>query len=411
MKRREIIKLLSAAPIAGGIIASSIPFQSALSGTASSPAQKRNLFKELGLRTFINANCVCTDLTASLMPEEVVEAIASTAGEFAMLDDVQDKVGEKIAQWCHAEAATITAGCWSASVLGMAGILTGMDRKKVSQLPFLAGTGMKSEVIVQRPHANEYSHAMTNAGVSLVLVETSQEAEAAINDKTALMWFLNKGTDDGKIKHEEWLALAKKHNIPTMIDIASDAYPVENLWKFNDMGFDLVTLSGGKAMRGPQSAGILMGKKDLIAAARLSAPPRGGICRGHKVNKEEIFAMYVTVERYVNLDHAKEWKMWEDRTVVIANALKTIDGVSSEVFAPPFNSRSPTMNIFWDSNKIKMTGNQLREKLRNGNPSIEVKGRTRDGKNYGIEATVFLLKPGQEQIVARRIREELQNLG
>lgn len=409
MKRREIIKLLSAAPLAGGIIGSSIPFQSAIASTTTSTA-KRNLFKELGLRTFINANCVCTDLTASLMPQEVLDAITSAASEFVMLDDVQDKVGEKIAAFCHAEAATVTAGCWSALVLGTAGVLTGMDRKRVNQLPFLEGTGMKSEVILQKEHADGYHRALTNAGVSLVFVETAKEAEAAINEKTAMMWFLNKGTSKGQIKHEEWLALAKKHNLPTMIDIASDAYPVENLWKFNDMGFDLVALSGGKAMRGPQSAGILMGKKELIAAARLSAPPRGGICRGHKVNKEEILGMYVTMERYINLDHEKEWKIWEDRVSIIINSIKNINGVSTEVFVPPYNSRSPTLNIYWD-NKIKLTGDQLRAKLRNGNPSIEVKGRLRDGRTNGIEVTVFMMKSGHAEEVAKRIKEELQIFG
>jgi len=409
MKRREIIKLLSAAPLTGGIIGSSIPFQSAIAGTASSSA-KRNLFKELGLRTFINANCVCTDLTASLMPKEVLDAITSGANEFVMLDEVQDRVGEKIAALCHAEASTVTAGCYSAMVLGTAGVLTGMDRKKVSQLPFLQGTGMKSEVILQKEHADGYHRALTNTGVSLVFVETREEAEAAINDKTAMMHFLNKATSKGQIKHEEWLALAKKHNIPTMIDIASDAYPVENLWKFNDMGFDLVCLSGGKAMRGPQSAGILMGKKELIAAARLSAPPRMGICRGHKVNKEEVLGMFITVERYINLNHEKEWKIWEDRVALIINSIKGIKGVSTEVFVPPYNSRSPTLNIFWESN-IKLTGDQLREKLRKGTPSIEVKGRLRDGRTNGIEATVFMMKPGQAEQVARRIKEELQIFG
>jgi uncharacterized pyridoxal phosphate-dependent enzyme len=405
MKRREIIKLLSAAPIAGGIIGS-LPFQSAIAETAPVKV-KRNLIKELGLKPIINADCVCTTITASLMAPEVLDAITSTADEYLNLDEVQDKVGAKIAAMCHAEAATVTAGTFSAMVLGMAGVLTGMDTEKVKKLPFLEGTGMKSEVILQKAHADGYHNALTHAGVKLVFVETFEEAEAAINDKTAMLWYMNKGTSAGKIRHPEWLALAKKHNLPTMIDIASDANPVENLWKFNDMGFDLVALSGGKAMRGPQSAGILMGRKNLIAAARLSAPPRTGICRGHKVNKEEIIGMFVTVERYINLDHDKEWKMWEDRAAVITNGLKSVDGVSTEVFVPPYNSRSPTLNIFWDSNKIKLTGVQLREKLINGEPAIAVKGM-RDKRTHGIEATVFLLKEGQVDIVLKRIKEELQ---
>jgi L-seryl-tRNA(Ser) seleniumtransferase len=406
MKRRELIKILSAAPIAGGLIGSGIPFQSAFAEEAVMASAGRDLFKELGLKTFINASCVCTRLTASLMPPEVTQAITQGAEEFVLLDDVLDKVGEKIAELCHAEAATVTAGCWSALVQGLAGVMTGMDRKKVMQLPNVEG--MKSEVILQKSHANGYHQALTNTGAKLVIVETLEEAEAAINEKTAMLWFLNRELSAGKLNYEQWLALGKKHKIPTMIDIASDAHPVENLWKFNDMGFDLVAISGGKAMRGPQSAGILMGKKDIIAAARLSAPPNSGICRGHKVNKEEILAMYVALERHIKMDHVKEWKSWEDAMAVIVNTVNAIKGVSQEVFVPEIANNTPTLHLSWDSNLIKLSGKQLRDNLWNGNPGIEVMGGgTMGGKRDGIELSVWQLKPGQEKIVARRLKEEL----
>jgi L-seryl-tRNA(Ser) seleniumtransferase len=406
MKRRELIKILSAAPIAGGLIGSGIPFQSAFAEEAVMAAAGRDLFKELGLKTFINASCVCTRLTASLMPPEVTQAITQGAEEFVLLDDVLDKVGEKIAELCHAEAATVSAGCWSALVQGLAGVMTGMDRKKVMQLPNV--DGMKSEVILQKSHANGYHQALTNTGAKLVIVETLEEAEAAINEKTAMLWFLNRELSAGKLNYEQWLALGKKHKVPTMIDIASDAHPVENLWKFNDMGFDLVAISGGKAMRGPQSAGILMGKKDLIAAARLSAPPNSGICRGHKVNKEEILAMYVALERHIKMDHVKEWKSWEDAMAVIVNTVNAIKGVSQKVFVPEIANNTPTLHLSWDANLIKLTGKQLRDNLWNGNPGIEVMGGgTMGGNRDGIELSVWQLKPGQEKIVARRLKEEL----
>ena len=406
MKRRELIKILSAAPIAGGLIGSGIPFQSAFAEEVVMAAAGRDLFKELGLKTFINASCVCTSLTASLMPPEVTQAITKGAEEFVLLNDVLDKVGEKIAELCHAEAATVTAGCWSALVQGLAGVMTGMDRKKVMQLPNVEG--MKSEVILQKSHANGYHQALTNTGAKLVIVETLAEAEAAINEKTAMLWFLNRELSAGKLNYEQWLSLGKKHKVPTMIDIASDAHPVENLWKFNDMGFDLVAISGGKAMRGPQSAGILMGKKDIIAAARLSAPPNSGICRGHKVNKEEILAMYVALERHIKMDHVKEWKSLEDAMAVIVNTVNAIKGVSQEVFVPEIANNTPTLHLSWDSNLIKLSGKQLRDNLWNGNPGIEVMGGgTMGGKRDGIELSVWQLKPGQEKIVARRLKEEL----
>lgn len=340
-------------------------------------------------------------MTASLMHDEVIETIQEAGKHFVMLDEVQDKVGEKIAELCHAEAATVTAGCWSALVLGTAGVLTGMDMKKVAQLPNV--TGMKSEVIVQKGHNIGYVHALTNTGASIVEIETVEELEKAINEKTAMMWFLNSYSPFGKIMHEEWVAIAKKHKIPTMIDMAADVPPASNLWKYNELGFDLVCVSGGKAMKGPQSAGILMGKKELIAAARLSAPPRGGnIGRGMKVNKEEILGMYVAVEKYINMDHDAELKAWEAKIEVIKNAAMAVNGVITEVTVPPIANHTPTLSITWDAAKVKTTNKDLMTKLRNGTPSIEVMANT-----TGINITVFMLKDGEEKIVSKRIKEEL----
>ena len=405
MKRRDVIRILSSAPIAGGLIGS-VPFQTAIADEAEAAVPGRDLFKELGLKIFINASCVCTTLTASLMPPEVTQAISKGAEEFVLLNDVLDKVGEKIAELCHAEAATVTAGCWSALVQGLAGAMTGMDRKKVMQLPNV--DNMRSEVIVQKSHANGYHLALRNTGATLIIVESAEEAEAAINEKTALLWFLNRELNKGKLGYDQWIALDRKHKVPTMIDIASDAHPVENLWKFNDMGFDMVAISGGKAMRGPQSTGILMGKKDLIAAARLSASPNSGICRGHKVNKEEILAMYVALERHIKMDHKKEWKMWEDRMAIVIDVIENIKGVQTEVFVPEIANNTPTLHLSWDTNLIKMTGTELKERLWNGNPGIEVMGGgTMGSKSDGIELSVWQLKPGQEKIVANRVKEEL----
>ena len=400
MKRREAIRNLSILPVAGVAMGSVLPLESFMPSPAASP--KRDLFKELGLRTFINAVGTVTFMTGSLMPEEVIEAITSSSREFVLLDDVQDKVGEKIAALCHAEAATVTAGCWSAMVLGTAGVLTGMDQKKVSQLPNL--DGLKSEVITQKSHNQGYINAIKNTGVKIVEVETAADFDKTVNEKTAMMWFLNYAAPNGQIKHEEWVALGKKYKIPTMIDMAADVPPVENLWKFNDMGFDLVCISGGKAMCGPQSAGILMGRKDLIAAARLSAPPRGGIARGQKVNKEEILGMYVALEKYINTDHQKEWKMWEDRISLIENAVKKVNSVTTQVSVPPVANHTPNLSITWDPAKIKITTTEMQEKLRKGNPSIEVSG----GNGNSIGLSVFMLKPGQEKTLANRISEELK---
>src|ERR1044072_8744767 len=331
MQRRELIKLFSLIPYAGSV--SLIPWLTA--AAAPRNPEKIDLFKELGVRTFINAAGTFTAMTGSLMHDYVLDAYRDAATEFCMLDELQDKVGEKIAALVHSEAAVVTSGAFSGMTLGLAGILTGMDQKKVEQLPHLDGTGMKSEVIIQKAHEIVYNHALKNTGCKLIYVETAAEAEQAINERTALLHFLNIEAEKGKIRHEEWVALGRKHNIPTSIDIAADVPPVSNLWKFNDMGFDFVCVSGGKAIRGPQSAGLLMGKKNIIDAARLNAPPRGfNVARGHKVNKEEILGMYIALENYLATDHDKEWKNWEAGIAYIEDAVNKINGITTSVTVP-----------------------------------------------------------------------------
>jgi len=400
INRRDLIKHLSTFPLLGGFLG-----QENLNPIGLTVRQPtRNLAKELGIRTFINAAGTYTFMTGSLMQDEVVEVIQGASKDFMILDEVQTKVGEKIAALTHAEAAVVTAGCFSALTLGLAGVLTGMDQKKVEALPHLEGTGMKSEVIIQKGHSIGYSHALTNTGCKMVEVETLADLEKAINEKTALMWFLHIQSDKGQIMHEKWIEVARKHGIPTMIDMAADVPPVENLWKFNDLGFDLVCVSGGKAMRGPQSAGILMGKKHLIEAARLSMPPRGStIGRGMKVNKEEILGMYVALDNFVRMDHKKEWKMWEDRAALIAGAAKSVKGVNVETFAPELGNHTPTLRISWDASKVNLPVKMLQDNLRNGNPSIEIM----PGENNTLTITTWMLKAGEEKIVAARLKEEL----
>jgi L-seryl-tRNA(Ser) seleniumtransferase len=183
MKRRDILKGLSFLPLAGGLSASIIPLES----KASPKSRKRNLYKELGVRTFINAAGTYTFMTGSLMHDYVIDAIQSSWQEFCLLDELQDKVGAKIAAMVHSESAVITAGAFSGLTLGLAGVLTGTDVEKVKALPFLEGTGMKSEVICQNAHKIDYNHALTNTGCKMVYVDTVADLEKAINDKKNTM--------------------------------------------------------------------------------------------------------------------------------------------------------------------------------------------------------------------------------
>ena len=404
MKRRQLLRNLSFLPFAGGILGSLAPTESA--NAKARLRGKRDLYKELGVRTFINAAGTYTFMTGSLMHDYVIDAIRSASNDFCLLDELQDKVGAKIASMVHAESAVVTSGAFSGLTLGLAGVLTGMDQKKVEALPHLDGTDMKSEVICQKSHDEVYNHAFINTGCKIVTVETVEDLENSINEKTALLSFINIMADKGKILHEEWVALGKKHNIPTCIDIAADVPPVSNLWKFNDMGFDFVVISGGKALRGPQSAGLLMGKKAIIDAARLHMPPRGfNVGRGMKVNKEEILGMYVALEQYLLYDHDKEWKQWEKAIALIENKVKPITGVTTKVYVPPLGNVTPTLNISWDKTIVKSNSKDLQEKLRKSDESIEVIGIN----DNTIQITAWVMKQGEEKIVARRVAEELTN--
>jgi L-seryl-tRNA(Ser) seleniumtransferase len=401
MKRRDLIKGLSVLPLAGGILS----VESATGAEAKAVVTtgvKRDLFKELGIRTFINARATLTLMTGSLMQDEVIDAINNSSKRYCMLDELQDKVGAKIAELCHAEAATVTSGAFSAIMLGTAGVLSGNDPAKAAMIPHLEGSGMKTEVILQKGHNIGYYQAIKNCGVTMVWVETREDLDRAINSKTAMMAFMNCNTNAGQIKHKEWLEVAKKNNIPALIDIAADVPPIENFWKFNDMGFDLVCLSGGKAIRGPQSSGVLMGRKDLIAAARINASPRGStIGRGHKVNKEEILGLYVAIEKFIRTGD-EEWKFWLKQIAHIENTVKNIKSVKTRIFVPEIANSTPNLEISWDPAILAVTGKEIQERLSKGEPGIELNA----GKN-NISLVTFIMVPGEEKIVAARIKEEL----
>ena len=258
---------------------------------------ERDFFRELGVRTFINAAGTYTLLSASLMLPKVVAAMSFAAKHFVDIEELQTAAGKRIAELLECEAAMVTSGAAAALTIGTAACLTGENPVYVRQIPDL--TGLKSEVIIQKSHRFIYDHAIRNCGVKFVEIETVAELENAISLNTAMMLFLNDNEPRGMINAEEFVGLGKKHGIPTFNDAAADVPPTENLFKYLRMGFDLVTFSGGKGMRGPQNAGLLLGRKDLIKAARLNSAPNGdSIGRGQKVSKEAIVGMERIVRRY-----------------------------------------------------------------------------------------------------------------
>ncbi len=379
---------------------SSLPLMA--TSSAAAPV-KRDYFKELGIRPFINAAGTYTTLTASLMQPEVVQAIDYASKQFVHLIDLHDAVGKRIASLIGCEAAMVTAGAASALTLGTAACMTGTNQDFIRRLPDT--TGMKTEVIIQKSHRYGYDHAIRNCGIRFVEVETREELERAINDHTVMMMFLNENDPLGKIKAAEFAGLGKKHHIPTFTDAAADVPPVDRLSRYTKMGFDLVTFSGGKGLRGPQSAGLLLGRPDLIAAARLNGPPNSdAIGRGMKVNKEEYLGMMVAIELYVKMDHAAEWREFEKRVKVVADSVGPVHGVKTETFIPEIANAVPHLRITWDPGTVKITAAEAVKRLREGDPSIEL----RPGAQDGLEVAVWMLQPGEAQIVAKRIREVLK---
>jgi L-seryl-tRNA(Ser) seleniumtransferase len=376
-----------------------VPASEAVAQT-SSPV--RDVIKELGVRPCINAAGTYTALTGSLMPPEVVAGIQMASRQYVRLNELQDAVGKRIAELLKCPSAMVSAGCASALSLATAACVAGDDQDRIRRIPDT--TGMKNEVLTQRTHRVGYDHAIRNAGVRLIEIETREELESKINERTAMMFFLNSADRQGKIHHEEFVALAKKHNIPTLIDAAADVPPAENLFRFTKLGFDLVAFSGGKGLRGPQSSGLLLGRKDLIAAARLNNSPNSdSLCRTNKVNKEEIVGMLIALELFLQRDHDAVWKEWEARCSHITQALAEFKDIRTEVQVPAIANAVPHLHVSWDYDKRKLSPSQMADKLRDGEPSIEVV----PGSRRQLVVGVWMMQPGDDAIVGRRMREIL----
>ncbi len=368
----------------------------------AAPAHRPSVYEALGVAHVINATGTVTMLGGSLMPPEVVAAWADAARHFVNLLDLQDKVGARIAKLIGVEAACVTTGAAGALLLGTAAVVTRGDSQCIQRLPDT--TGMRNEVILQKTHHSCYDHQLTNVGVKLIDVETAEDVNRAVNDRTALMFFMNKAAPEGRIAPAEWVALARRHKVPTLLDAAADVPPVERLAGYNRMGFDLVAFSGGKAIRGPNDTGLLLGGKDLIEAARRNANPHcGTIGRMMKVSKEDMVALLAAVERFVKLDPAVELREWERRLGVIEQAVKEVPTLQTERIVPPIANHVPHLILSWDEKRLKLTRAQLTQALAAGEPSIQI-GRVSGTGDKGVLISVLTLAEGEEQVVADRLR-------
>lgn len=402
MDRKNVLKILAGTPLLGGLLGQELFARG--KGPTYAP-DYRNYMQELGVPVIINARGHNTVMTGSIMLPEVIAAINATSNEFVEYEVLMDRAGERIAYMIGCEAATVTSGAASALTLGTAACITGTDPELISQLPNLPGP--QREVIVQKTHRFPYDHAVRNAGIKYVEVESRRDFERAVNRNTVMALFFNRQNDNGQIKHEEFVELCQKHNIPSLSDCAAELPPVDNLWRFTDMGFDLVAFSGGKEIRGPQSAGLLLGRKDLIQAARAQSSPKADtIGRGMKVNKEEIVGMCFAVETYLQTDHARVKQERYDRVNYVRDYISDIPTVEQEISIKEDSYVGqvdiPVLVISWDQAVIRRSPSDVLEALHQGKPSIIVGG----GRN-NISVNLRMERPGTEKIVARRIHDEL----
>jgi len=366
--------------------------------------QSGNVYEELGVTTVINCQGTMTMLGGSL-PHPELEAVMTLAGRhFVSIPDLEVAAGKRITQMLKLPpdySALVASGAAAAIQSGLAGVLTGDNEALIRQLPDL--TGMKSEVIIQKTHRNPFDHQLRSTGVKLIEIETRDQLRRAVNDRTALMHFTNFANAAGQIKVDEWVKLAKQYNVPCMNDAAADTPPRSHLWDYANMGYDLVTFSGGKAIRGPQCAGLLIGRKDLVGYALLNnSPHEDTLGRSQKVGKEEIVGMVKALELFLNEDHDALAKEWQGRLESISRQITKVPGVTTSFFTPDIANHVPHMQIIWDPARIALTPHQVAQALRNSKPAIVISaGEDRPG----LAMNSFMLQPGEDEIVASQLAQ------
>jgi uncharacterized pyridoxal phosphate-dependent enzyme len=368
--------------------------------------QSGNPYDELGVTTVINCEGTMTMLGGSVLRPELEAVMAMAGRHFVNIPALEVAAGKRVAEMLKLPdgyTALVTSGAAAAIQSGLAGILTGDNEALIRQLPDL--TGMKSEVIIQKSHRNPFDHQLRSTGVKLIEIETRGQLRQAVNDRTAMMHFSNFANAAGQIKVDEWVKLGKQFNIPCMNDAAADTPPVSHLWDYTNMGYDLVTFSGGKAMRGPQCAGLLIGRKDLVANALLNnSPHEDTLGRSQKVGKEEIVGMVKALELYLKEDHEALTREWQGRLELISRELSKVPGVSTSFFVPDIANHVPHMQITWDS-KVSLEPHQISQLLRNSKPSIVIGGG--EGRP-GLTMCSFMLQPGEDKIVAEQLSRVLR---
>jgi L-seryl-tRNA(Ser) seleniumtransferase len=372
-------------------------------------------YEKLGVEKIINAAGTYTYLTAALMPPQVQRAVALAALRPVRLKDLQQASGAYIARKLHCEGALVTSGASASLTLATAACIASANETAPDQIPQNVDH-MKHDVIVQKAHRYEYDHAMLICGARIVEVVTLDEYRRAFTPNTIMTNFFN-SSEGGDIDRKTWLEIAHQHNVPCHIDAAADVPPVANLWKYTGIGYDLVSFSGGKGIRGPQNAGLLLGKKHLTElAAANNNPNSDAVGRGMKVAKEQIVGMVAAVDWLLEQNDETLEAEYMRRVDVIRRMVKDVPSMKTSVHIPEIANHVPHLMLTYDPSVVGISPRQVQEKLRAQRPSIELNPATGTSGRFGALSTentivigTWMLQHGEAEIVGERVRAALMN--
>ena len=409
--RRELFQV-------GNALALPILFGSATSLTATAAAGPLvagpEIYQSIGVEPVINCRGTFTIIGGSVELPEVRAAMDHAARHFVQIDELAEAVGRRFSEITGAEWGMVSAGCAAGMKHVTIACVTGGNPEKLVRIPDLTGLD-KTEVVLPRSSRNQYDHAIRNVGVKMVTVETIEELENALNPRTAMIYLLaDNGPGSGPMALEAIARIAKPRNVPILVDAAAEILTIPNVHL--QRGATVVAYSGGKAICGPQCAGLLLGRKDILQSAWQASAPHHGPGRDNKVGREETLGMLAAVEAWVKRDHAGEWKTWLSWLDTISTRVSTIDGVRTTLREPTdLSNKSPSLAILWDASKLHVTGEELAEELARSKPRIALGagiGGNRGGAalppgTTGVTVTAWQMQPGEDRIVAGRLHEAL----
>jgi L-seryl-tRNA(Ser) seleniumtransferase len=367
-----------------------------------------SLYESIGVRPIINARGTYTILSGSLMLPEVREAMRAAAQHYVHLDELAEGVGKRLAELTGAEWGIVTSGCSAALQHATAACLAGGNPDLHVRLPDLRGFP-RDEVIIPKHSRNVYDAAVRSAGVRVLEVSTVDELEAALGPRTAMVYvFAGPWVDESPLDTRAICQRARARDVPVLVDAAAEILTVPNVHL--EAGADLVGYSGGKCLRGPQSAGLLLGREDLVRAAWVQSAPHHGFGRSMKVGKEDAMGMLMAVEMWMKRDHDAEWAEWTSWLETIADRVSKVEGVETSVVQPiGLSNRTPNLEVRWEEKQLGLTGRQVAEQLFDGDPRIAMHTRGEKEGRTGIAVNPYMMSPGEDRLVGEALRALLAN--